>query len=240
MSYFVFDTETTGFPSRDKSHDDPAQSRIMQIAWLQLDSSFNEIGCFNSLIRIPENCIVSDGAVAAHGISKEFARSYGVDIGDVLSLLNEHMSRADLVVCHNTAFDMQLVDIENACNNVITSVALKQPPFCTMKTLTPICKIPHKNGRKTMFGSPYKWPSLSEAIRFCFNEELTDAHDALADVRATARLFKWLKSPVTSGYSSVQEEARPQGGIKQTTTSSPHTITSSPTIQLETNQVLSQ
>jgi len=51
-----------------------------------------------------------------------------------------------------------------------------------MAVTTPICKIPGKY-------NDYKWPKLAEAYRHLFNEEIKDAHDALADVRACARIY---------------------------------------------------
>lgn len=191
MSYLIFDTETTGFPSKEKSHDDPAQARVMQLAWLQLDDKLNEIGCFNSLIRISDRLIVSDGAIGAHGITPEHARKYGAPMDEVLCLWNRKMQESELVVCHNTAFDLQLNDIENAVHGYDNPL-LKQPSFCTMRTLTPMCQLPHKNGRKSIFGQQYKWPTLQEAHEFCYGERFDDAHDALADIRATARVFRWL------------------------------------------------
>jgi hypothetical protein len=56
-----------------------------------------------------------------------------------------------------------------------------------MNAKTSICKLEQKNGK-----AGYKWPKLREAYFHCFGEELKDAHDALVDVRATARVLKWL------------------------------------------------
>lgn len=39
----------------------------------------------------------------------------------------------------------------------------------------------------------YKWPKLTEAYWHAFQELLPDAHDAMADVRACLRLFRWIQ-----------------------------------------------
>jgi len=54
-----------------------------------------------------------------------------------------------------------------------------------MQLMTPICKLPSQ--RQT-----FKWPKLQEAYNFCFKEDFKGAHDALSDVRATARVLRWL------------------------------------------------
>jgi DNA polymerase III epsilon subunit-like protein len=40
----------------------------------------------------------------------------------------------------------------------------------------------------------FKWPKLTEAYRHCYDRDFDGAHDALADVRATADVFRWLVS----------------------------------------------
>ena len=54
-----------------------------------------------------------------------------------------------------------------------------------MKLATDYCKIPG------MYG--YKWPSLSELHIKLFNEDFEEAHDASADISATARCFWKMK-----------------------------------------------
>lgn len=54
-----------------------------------------------------------------------------------------------------------------------------------MKAMTPICKLPGTY-------DDFKWPRLSEAYRFAFNEDFSGAHDAMADVRACLRIYRWI------------------------------------------------
>jgi hypothetical protein len=56
---------------------------------------------------------------------------------------------------------------------------------CAMLKCTDIVKMPPKRR-----GDIYGWPKLIEAHRFFFKEDFEKEHDALADVRATARVMQ--------------------------------------------------
>lgn len=190
--YLVFDTETSGFIQKNCDINAPEQARIMQLAFVQLDELFNEVACFKSPIVIPDSTIVHEGAFVAHGLTKEFCCHYGMNIALALDILADKLYTANKVICHNAPFDIGVVELECKRVNNDTIHFDDSDTICTMRALTPLCRLPHKNGKKNLFGQEFKWPTLSEATRFCFNEELVGAHDALTDVRATARLFKWL------------------------------------------------
>lgn len=66
----------------------------------------------------------------------------------------------------------------------MTSLFLK-PKYCTMKSATDYCKLPGKKG--------FKAPRLSELHQVLFGTDFDHAHNALADVEATARCFWELK-----------------------------------------------
>jgi hypothetical protein len=63
---------------------------------------------------------------------------------------------------------------------------MNTPALCTMLTLTPVCKIPKKDGR---VGN--KWPKLEEAYPYIFGEMFPNAHNAMIDIEATRRVFNW-------------------------------------------------
>ena len=179
--YLIFDTETTGFPSKDLPKTHPAQARIIQLAWIVLDEQLKEVAAFKCLIRSNNLWKISSGAQQAHGISQQECDKYGLNIDFVLPLFIDAHHSAKRVIAHNLRFDSQLVDIEAGAQ-----IGWQEPKhICTMQLMTPICKLPSM--RMT-----YKWPKLQEAYQYCFKEEFKGAHDALNDVRATARIFKWL------------------------------------------------
>ena len=100
------------------------------------------------------------------------------------------LKNADIVVAHNLKFDAQILNIESVL------YGSGQYPFasnyCTMEATTPICKLSGKIPGK------FKWPKLNEAYKHFFNEELTDAHDALIDCRACARIYRHLNAQVVA------------------------------------------
>ena len=192
--YLIFDTETSDLPRFDKHCGDPCQPHICQIALLLLDKDFNEAGFFKTLIK-PTNWIISSGAQAAHGISLDKCKAQGIDIKDAMRVFHGYSTLAQTKVCFNIKFDSFLVDSE--CYRLGAAPFNWSDGFCVMLQSTPICKIPHKNGR-----AGFKWPKLQEAYKFFFNEEFSDAHDAMADTRATARIFKHLCSLPSSSYST--------------------------------------
>lgn len=188
--YLIFDTETTGFPSKDLPANHPNQARIVQLAALLLDDKFEERGSIYCLIQ-PTNWVISQGAFQQHGITIEECKKYGVELNHAIYLFCQLLNNAEVLIAHNIKFDSQLLDIE-FINAGIVSKDYSQ--FCTMEATTDICKIPSKRGG-------YKWPKLSEAYKHLLGEELIGGHDALVDVRACAKIFKhlkWLENPVVT------------------------------------------
>ncbi len=62
----------------------------------------------------------------------------------------------------------------------------EKPHFCTMKApgIMEFCKLPWGNSKTRL-----KWPKLKELHQILFDEPFADAHDALADVKATRRCY---------------------------------------------------
>ena len=182
--YLIFDTETSGLPNKFLPPNDANQARVVQLAAVMLDSTYKEVASLNCLIR-PEGFNISKEAENIHGISKVKAMQFGVSSVSAIKLFVEFAKGAHKIIAHNIKFDKTLLDIEFSNHN-ITFAWMESKMFCTMLSTTNICKLPKKvNGG-------FKWPKLSEAYRHFFNEELVNGHDALTDVRATARIFKHL------------------------------------------------
>jgi DNA polymerase III epsilon subunit-like protein len=121
------------------------------------------------------------------GITEEMCEKDGIPIADAVEMFVIAAENADLLVCHNTAFDKKLLGIEYlrlSPDRTPKDVLCGKPDLCTMKITTPICRIGKKDGR-----TGYKWPKLSEAILFFFQEELENAHSAIVDIKATRRLY---------------------------------------------------
>jgi DNA polymerase III epsilon subunit-like protein len=180
--YLFFDTETTGLP---KNWDAPINQfdnwpRIVQIAWLLYDSEGNEISK-NEFIILPDGFSIPKNASDVHGITTAYAFEVGEKLNDVLLLFEEHCKLSKYLIAHNINFDSKVLGSEFLrilSRNPIQKLEL----LCTMKNSTQYCRI---NGR---YGE-YKWPTLSELHTKLFGYDFDKAHDALADIEATAKCF---------------------------------------------------
>ena len=183
--FLIFDTETTGFPLKGVSPSHPGQARIVQLAWLLLDEKFQEVEHYNQLFKLSPETKISEGAQAAHGKSWEDCNLRGVSPREGVEQFLQLTTKSSLLIAHNFAFDVQLIEIERVVHNL--GHLFCTPHYCTMEATTPICKLPNR-----WKGKSYKWPKLQEAYQHCYGHQFDGAHDALADVRATAQVFKWL------------------------------------------------
>lgn len=182
----VFDTETTGKAEFRLPPAHPNQPRLVQLGAILLDEEFHVKGEINLIVK-PDGYEIPDEASNIHGITTEIATKCGLPFHTVLSAFLELSKSATKFVCHNYDFDSLVM--ASACTRATDCVGMtahfRDGSFCTMRAMTAICKLPGSYG-------DYKWPKLQEAYKFAFNEEFEGAHDAMADVRACARLYRWL------------------------------------------------
>ena len=178
-----FDTETSDMYKFKKPYSDPTQPWIVQLGFIlsERDKIYQE---GNLLIRA-DGRKIAPGAEAVHCISAEASDIGGIQQEIVLELFAHLVKQADLLVCHNTQFDtnVMLSSVSNTWDSeLIERLTNSKYQFCTMIRGTNICKLPGRYGK-------YKWPKLQELHKFFFGENFKDAHDALADVRATRRCY---------------------------------------------------
>lgn len=187
-SHFIFDCETTGFIVPNYGPENPHQGRMCQVACLLLDENFREVSSYYALIQLEEHVEINKGAYEKHGISKEMCDRFGVPIQAALIQVDALSCKSTHQVAYNIAFDQGFITHEERMIFGNQNELLKfRNPICTMKLTTDICKIPYPSGK-----AGYKWPKQEEAYKILFNEELVDSHNALADVRACARIYKYL------------------------------------------------
>lgn len=180
-----YDTETTGKADFRAPASSPRQPRIVQLGALLTDDGGHEVQSLNLIIK-PNGFKIPAEASAIHGITDEIANLIGVDAKDALGLFRWFWSLAHVTVAHNKEFDLLMLDVE-AHHLGMEQWDEPKSEFCTMAAMTPICQLPGNYG-------DFKWPKLQEAHKHCFGHEFADAHDAMADVRACAKVYFWLKS----------------------------------------------
>lgn len=180
-----FDTETTGIPRnyRAPASDLTNWPRMVQLAWLVLDADGRELTSAELIVR-PEGYVIPDAAAAIHGITTERALASGVPLATVLDQLTPALSDATMLVAHNMSFDEKILGAELLRAGRPNLVESKRR-LCTMQASTDFCALPGRYGPK--------WPTLQELHLKLFGAPFAGAHQALTDVRATARCYLELK-----------------------------------------------
>lgn len=162
----VFDTETTGL--------DLAKDEIIQVAAARIDADGNVLAQQTQFIQPSRP--VSAAAERVHGYSDSFLRAHGVAPAQALARFREFCAGAVLVGHNSAAFDLALIERQLAENNL--------PPlqirahFDTMQ----IAKLFYPELEH------YRLETLCGKMGVV-NER---AHDAFADVAATARVLAFL------------------------------------------------
>lgn len=204
MKRLYFDTETTGFPARTAA---PLEEcpHIVQLAALLIDDTWGEVASMNVIIR-PDGWTIPDYVAAIHGITNWHGETFGVTIHSALSLFTQMANQSSQIVAHNISFDMKLMcyeierlGVESHCGFIATERA------CTMALTTDLCRLPGK------YPGKYKWPKLIEAYRHLFDEDFDGQHDALADVRACARIHQHLIQSETKQLATSGASVHPKG-----------------------------
>jgi DNA polymerase-3 subunit epsilon len=189
-----FDTETTGFFQDRIPVDDPDQPYIVQMAAQLCDDGGLPIAGFSLIIdpgigtvRIPQK------ASDVHGITEEKAVQFGVSAEFALGMFTHLYQRADLICAHNIKFDRGVTEAAIS-RHYKRVMPFRKPLFCTMEAATPIINLPPTERMLAAGFNKPKPPKLEECVKHFFNEDLSDAHDALADVNACRRVYFHLKS----------------------------------------------
>ena len=207
--YLIFDTETTGLPKKWNAPitDSDNWPRCVQLAWQLHDSKGALISDHSYLIK-PENFNIPFESEQIHGISTELANKIGVDLDEVLNKFISDLSSAGFIIGHNVKFDLNIIGAElfriNSDVNLLEKDILDT---CTELTAN-VCKLPGGRGGK------FKFPTLIELYSFLFDESFSEAHNASADVEATARAFFELvrigiiNQTVFKGYPELSEGLR--------------------------------
>jgi DNA polymerase III epsilon subunit-like protein len=183
--YLFFDTETTGLPQNWHAPitDSANWPRMVQLAWLLYDVRGKLLASANDIVR-PEGFLIPEAAAAIHGISQARALREGKPLAQVLEHFNGLVRQSVTLVAHNVSFDIRIVGAE-FIRTGLDSPLLHRKSICTMEGSKAFCAIRNTYG--------FKRPSLSELYEKIFQTPLLSAHDAGADVAATARCFWYLQ-----------------------------------------------
>ena len=185
MKALIFDTETTGKWNFKAPYDHPSQPNLMQLA-LILENMETGVPHARAdlLVDTEGRWKPEPGALAVHGISEERADQFGVLLGNACYLFRNLVEQADVVVAHNMDFDRRIMERALLLADIPPIPWDQVKQRCTMKTATPICKIPGTRG--------FKWPSLEECLQHFTGKSVANAHDAMADAQACRTIHRHL------------------------------------------------
>jgi DNA polymerase III epsilon subunit-like protein len=193
------DTETTGLPKNWNAPISDSQNwpRVVQIAWLTYALSGDLLDEEKYIIK-PNGFCIPDESVKIHGITTAEANLMGVDAITVFAKLAADIAKSRMVIAHNLDFDEKVIAAEFHRLGFRTNLS-NVKKTCTMKSTTDLCRIQGTSG--------YKYPSLSELHYKLFNEQIIDGHDALNDIKNTAKCFWALQK---QGYYILHENQSQQ------------------------------
>ena len=180
MKLLFFDTETTGLPKDRKAPVEQLDNwpRLVQIAWQVYDNNIL-LKEYSYLIK-PNGFQIPEESINIHKITNEKALENGKEIDYILRKFYFDLISSDILIAHNYYYDSSVLASE-LIRNKLENIFNTKEHFCTMELSKDLCKIiAGSNG--------YKWPSLEELYRFLFNKNF-NAHNALDDVKATAKCF---------------------------------------------------
>ena len=182
--FLGFDTETTGLPPKFKPLDHPEMPDIVQLCakLFDLDRVYASI----NLIVLP-TVPITEGSLKIHGISQELCEKVGVSRRVMVSMFQNLLKSADMIVCHNLKFDLERMLTAYSREGISTQLLMEKKKYCTMLESTSIVGIQTPKGPK--------WPTLQEAyIKLVDPKGFENAHDAEVDVNAMIPIFRALQN----------------------------------------------
>jgi DNA polymerase III epsilon subunit-like protein len=180
-----FDTETTGLFGKGG---DP---RLVQLAWELYQEDGTLLGSDNYIIY-PDGFEIPYFIAQIHGITTARAKREGRDLRKVLEVFAGDANDCVELVAHNMAFDGKMIGSEFTKMGMhvelgMTLMGKKRTCTMTHSRITEFCALPRKGGG-------YKVPKLHELHQALFGCKFENAHDASADVAATAKCFWALRN----------------------------------------------
>ena len=198
--YIVFDTETTGLPQRYNAPitDTNNWPRIVQLAWKVYDKDANEINSQDWIVK-PDGFVIPQEAINIHQIDNERANGEGRPLREALLAFEKDIKRSMYLIAHNITFDEKIIGCELYRMGIDNYLYHCVHADTMSRAIINFCALPRRGGG-------FKFPGLGELYYKLFREGFVDAHNALADVAATAKCFFELQKLDIIGYKDVEEK----------------------------------
>ena len=192
-----FDVETTGLS--------PIEDYIIQLAMVKFDSqTFQIIDSRNWYIEPAHTYTITSGVYEDHGLTKEFLQENGVSLKDIAPEILQFVDDSDYLTYNGNSFDVKFIYKDLALFGFEFPIEGK-----VFYDAFSLYKIYHPS-------------TLSAVYKSYTGEELDGAHDALADVKATIKVFECIQqeqSKELDEWSEMKEcqMLSPEGSIRQAT-----------------------
>jgi DNA polymerase III epsilon subunit-like protein len=187
------DTETDGLWKQGFGPRDPDQPRPVQIAFARHVPHGQEITASSILVSRADHWReLTQESISIHGITEETRRTGVLPMTAAKTLLDAMEAATEAggfvtLAGHNVGFDIAVL-VAFYYDLGLPEIAERLMGIRTIDTMymgIDVCKLPPREPGK----QGYKRPSLTELHRYLFNEDFDGAHDALVDVRASARCY---------------------------------------------------
>lgn len=182
MNEFIvcWDVETTGL--------NPKDDFIIQLAASKFNKTTGETVEEKSwYVKPAHKYEIAKGAVEAHGLTKEFIEENGVYFKEVAPEFLEMIKDADLLSYNGNSFDIKFLNEE--CKRWNIELDIENKMFYDAFSME--CRFAPRN--------------LSTIYLKYTGREMEDAHNALADVRATKEIFMRQMDVHNLTYSDINE-----------------------------------
>lgn len=189
-SYFFYDLETSGI--------DPRQDRIMQFAGHRTDLNLQPIGePVQMYLKLTADILPDPNAILLTGITPQITLSEGVTEDDFLSLFTDEIVKPDTVFVgfNNIRFDDEFMRY-TLYRNFYDAYSWEWANGCSRWDLLDVLRMARAlrpDGIEWPFDVAGKPVNRLEMLTKANKIDHQNAHDALADVRATIEIAKLLQ-----------------------------------------------
>jgi DNA polymerase III epsilon subunit-like protein len=199
MLTLIFDTETTGLPTkRHLSVNDLADwPHIVQLSYVIFNTETQRIEkLVDNIVKMPEGVCIPDDSIKIHRITNEESQLNGKRVADLLEEFARDLDNVEHIIGHNIAFDVNMINAEimrQYDHNEIFYMELlnkmrTKPKFCTMRHGGAICRITRIDSRGNTYMKP---PRLAELHKTLFDQVVgfENLHNSMIDVLVCLRCY---------------------------------------------------
>lgn len=195
-----YDTETTGIPEYKLPSDSPNQPHIVQLAAALVDLNEKKIISSMDVIIKPDGWDIPDAVAEIHGITTAIAIERGVDAELAIkmfhALATDENGNVRMMIAHNESFDARIVRIgmkRTGFDDETLEAYKNREKFCTMQSTKKIVNAaPTEKMIRAGFNTA-KNPRLEESYKYFTGKDITNAHNAMVDVKACMTVYFALK-----------------------------------------------